>query len=136
VVSVNGGSTFSSVVTGDRVVASTTGYATSTVSPSVQNGGGSGGSGSGGISTSSKKIIGGVVGGIGGAILVGGIAIVLWRMYARKQKSKVTEDDIIFAGQNDSLMREKEIGNTGVPLRSNSEHYHNPNGAVNTASNF
>jgi hypothetical protein len=39
---------------------------------------------SSGLSSSSKKIIGGVVGGIGGAILLAGIAFVLWRVYHRK----------------------------------------------------
>lgn len=134
-----GGSTLSSVFTSDRVVASTTGYATATVSPSVQNGGGSGDNGSSGLSTSSKKIIGGVVGGIGGAILVGAIAIVLWRLWGRKQNKPDLDDTDIFAGQNDSLMREKETSPGGpTPLRSpnNLDRYHNPNGAVNTASNF
>lgn len=132
---VSGGSTFSSVVTTDKVVASTTGYATATVSPSVQNGSGGSGSSSG-LSSSSKKIIGGVVGGIGGAILVGALAVVAWRLWGRKHHKVPTEDEDIFAGTNDNLMREKAVGNGGSPLRGNLEQYHNPNGAVNTASNF
>jgi hypothetical protein len=135
VVTVTGGSTFSSVITTDKVVASTTGYATATVSPSVQNGSGSG-DGSSGLSSSSKKIIGGVVGGIGGAILVGAIAVVAWRLWGRKHHKVATEDDDIFVGTNDSVMREKAAGNASTPFRSNLEQYHNPNGAVNTASNF
>jgi len=132
---VTGGSTLSSVITSDSVVASTTGYSTATVLPSVQNGGGSGSSSSG-LSSSSKKIVGGVVGGIGGAILIGAIAVVLWRVWGRKQKKPVIDEDDLFAGQNDSLMREKQTGNANIPLRSNQQTYHNPNGAVNTASNF
>ena len=110
----------------------------------MQNGGGSGGDGSSsGLSSKSKKIIGGVVGGRGGAILIGAIAIVLLRVRGRQNKQKVNEDDIIFAGQNDNLMREKnatplnpQAAVANAPFRNNLEQYHNPNGAVNTASNF
>ncbi|KAH0389073.1 kinase-like protein, partial [Aureobasidium melanogenum] len=86
IVTVTGGSTLTTAVPTEEVVASTTGYATATISPSLNDNGSSGSSG-GGLSTSSKKIIGGVVGGVGGAILLGGLALVAWRMWGRRRAS-------------------------------------------------
>lgn len=133
----SGGSTFSSVETTAEVIASTTGYATATVTPSVQDGGSGSGSSSG-LSSSSKKIIGGVVGGVGGAILVGALAVVAWRLWGRKNRVPSPEDEDLFAGTNDNVMREKVAHNTNgsVPQRTNLDSYQNPNGVVNTASNF
>lgn len=73
------------------------------------------------------------MGGVGGAILVGAIALVLWRMHSRKQKQAVKDEDDVFAGPGDSLMREKHTSN---PFKKNLDQYHNPGGTVNTASNF
>lgn len=89
------------------------------------------------MSTSTKKIIGGVVGGVGGALLVGGIALVAWRMWGRKQHNRVNQDDDdMLDSQNDSIRREKASGSGTSPFRSNLDQYHNPGGTVNTASNF
>lgn len=120
---------YSSVVTTDRVVSSTTGYATATISPSLANGGGNG---SGNLSSSSKKVVGGVVGGIGGAVLIGGIALVAWRLWGKKKREQLPQDDFLDS-QNDSIRREKR--HSGQPF-GNLDQYHNPNGQVNTASNF
>lgn len=133
VVSVSGSSTFTSVYTTEAVVASTTGYATATVSPSLNNGGGSGSSS--GLSTKSKQIIGGVIGGVGGAILVGGIALVAWRMWGRRRHDRVANDEDALDSPSDSLRREKAARN-GTPFQRNLDQYHNPGGVVNTASNF
>jgi len=120
------GTTGSSVITTDHVFQSTTGYATATISPSLRNGGGSGSN----LSTSSKSIIGGVVGGIGGAILIGGIALVCWRLWGKKKREQIPQDDFLDS-RDDSISQEKRA--PGAPLP---ERYQNPNGAVNTASNF
>jgi hypothetical protein len=73
------------------VLSSTTGFATITTTPSLQNGGGDGGGS--GLSSKSKGIIGGVVGGVGGAILLGGIALVCWRIWGRKKNVPDDYDD-------------------------------------------
>jgi len=117
------------LVTTDRVFASTTGYATATIAPSLANGGGDGSN----LSTSTKSIIGGVVGGVGGAILIGGLAIVAWRLWGKKKQQQGHDD--FLDSQDDSIRREK-TGSTGQPFASNAGQYQNPNGAVNTASNF
>jgi len=122
------GSVMSKLVTTDRVYSSTTGFATATLTPSLQNGGGSGSN----LTTSSKSIIGGVVGGIGGAILIGGLAVVAWRLWGRKKRQQVPNDDFLDS-RDDSINREKRASQG---FRSNLEQYHNPNGPVNTASNF
>ncbi|KAK4575217.1 hypothetical protein LTR86_001069 [Recurvomyces mirabilis] len=117
------GSVYSKLVTTNAVITSTTGFATATLTPSLQNGGGSGGN----LSTSSKQIVGGVVGGIGGAILIGGIALVAWRLWGKKKRQAVPQDD--FMDSRDDSIRQEKRESHGVP-------YNNPNGAVNTASNF
>jgi uncharacterized membrane protein YebE (DUF533 family) len=113
-------------VTSDQVYYSTTGYATATILPSLANGGGNGSN----LSTSSKKVIGGVVGGIGGAIVIGGIALVAWRLWGKKKGQQLPQDD--YDAGRDSVIQEKR--RSSQPFQTNS--YQNPNGAVNTASNF
>ncbi|KAL2355573.1 hypothetical protein BJ546DRAFT_635819 [Cryomyces antarcticus] len=108
VVTVSGGSTISQVLTTSRVVASTTGFATYTSAASLNSGGGDGSSGSG-LSSKSKSVIGGVVGGVGGAILLGGIALVAWRVWGRRGH-RLDEDDELMGSRNDSIQREK-VGN-------------------------
>lgn len=115
----------SSVITTENVFTSTTGYATATLTPSFQNGGGTGSN----LSTSSKQVIGGVVGGIGGAALIGGIALVAWRLWGKKRRQDFSPDDTLDS-PGDSIHRQKRASAAVTPA------YSNPNGAVNTASNF
>ncbi|KAI7291730.1 hypothetical protein KC315_g19618 [Hortaea werneckii] len=140
------GTAYSSVITTGGVVTSTTGYATATVEPSLRNGGGDGTN----LSTSSKKILGGVLGGVGGAILIGGIAFVCWRLWGKKHKPEPLpqEEDEMLDSRDDSISREKmrRGGSNGLPLdglggsegdpMQEDEGYRNPNGRVNAASNF
>lgn len=113
------------------MVASTTGYATATISPTLQDGSGSGSS----LSDSSKKIIGGVVGGVGGAILIGGLAIVAWRLWGKKKRQQLPQDDYMPDSQNDSIHKEQGSSAPGAAMSALGD-YRNPNGGVNTASNF
>ncbi|RMY02556.1 hypothetical protein D0867_11005 [Hortaea werneckii] len=135
------GTAYSSVVTTGGVVTSTTGYATATVEPFLRNGGGDGTN----LSTSSKKILGGVLGGVGGAILIGGIAFVCWRLWGKKHKPEpLPQEDEMLDSRDDSISREKRRGSNGMPLDgglgsegdAEDEGYRNPNGRVNAASNF
>ncbi|KAI7621613.1 hypothetical protein KC346_g3568 [Hortaea werneckii] len=139
------GTAYSSVITTGGVVTSTTGYATATVEPSLRNGGGDGTN----LSTSSKKILGGVLGGVGGAILIGGIAFVCWRLWGKKHKPDLLpQEDEMLDSRDDSISREKvRRGSNGLPLDvglggsdggdpMEEEGYRNPNGRVNAASNF
>ncbi|KAF2004983.1 hypothetical protein P154DRAFT_425561 [Amniculicola lignicola CBS 123094] len=115
-----------------RTVLHTTGQALSTEAASLPNPG-NGGGGSG-LSGSNKKIIGGVVGGVGGAILLGGLAIVCWRIWGRKKR--VSEDDDDLMAGTGSALGDKSSGSPNTPFQSNLEQYHNPGGRPNAAANF
>lgn len=102
------------------------------VSPSALAANGSGG-GHSGLSNSSKAIIGGVVGGIGGALLIGALAYTAWRVWGKRKN--LHDDDLYDPNANPNP--EKTSTSTGdqQPFRSTLDQYHNP-GPVNTASNF
>lgn len=129
-VTVVDGSTSSFVTTSNRVVETTTGYATYTTAPALV--GNSNNSGSGGLSTHSKNLIGGLVGGLGGAILLGGIGIVLWRIYGRKRRHADDEDDDMLPGD----LREKRGSPAAQPFTSTLDSYHTPGQKPSTAANF
>lgn len=109
----------SSAFTSDFVSRSTTGYARSTISPSLAEGGGNGSN----LSTNNKAVIGGVVGGLGGAVAIGGLVFALWRVWGRK-KQHAREQYTDVQSKRESAMT------------FNSEGYSNFGGRVNTASNF
>lgn len=120
-----------STVSGVESVAVTTGEAEATIAPATQKNTDS----SDGLSDSNKKVIGGVVGGIGGALLLGGIALVFWRM--RKRQNKVTADDDDLNLNTGAALGDKPQNGTGAsPFQSNLEQYHNPGGRPNAAANF
>jgi hypothetical protein len=104
-----------------------------TTTPGVLGSQNSGG-GSSGLSQSSKKIIGGVVGGIGGAILLAGIAFACWRIWGRDKYNP--DDDLDYAtgtGQG--------LGSSGADkqnLASDEAHADRYTGTVrpNAAANF
>lgn len=74
--------------------------------------------------------------GIGGAILLGGIAVVVWRVWG-KRKHVSDDDRDLMDSQPGSSGREKRSSVSGNdPFRSTLDQYHNPAGPVNTASNF
>ena len=81
--------TISSVSTSSRVIAAA--LASSSGSPGLSANDGA--SGSSGLSSKSKSIVGGVVGGVGGAILLGGLAIVFWRVWGKNRRSPGADND-------------------------------------------
>ena len=94
--------------------------------------GGDNGGGSSGLSPSTKKTIGGVVGGVGGALLLAGLAYTAWRIWGKKKN--LHDDDLYDPNvQQEKLSTSTDTQNT--PFRNNLEQYHQP-GPVNTASNF
>ncbi|KAF2441405.1 hypothetical protein P171DRAFT_523418 [Karstenula rhodostoma CBS 690.94] len=113
---------------GSRTVEHTTGTTVEAL-PTTQASNSSGG----GLSSTNKSIIGGVVGGVGGAILLGGIALVCWRMWGKKKR--VTEDDADLMAGTGSALGDK-TQSSASPFQSNLEQYHNPGGRPNAAANF
>ncbi|KAL9001197.1 MAG: hypothetical protein Q9169_000381 [Polycauliona sp. 2 TL-2023] len=135
VVTVSGSSTRTSVSTGSTVVPVATSSVTTTRNPAALNEN-EGGSNTSGLDDSQKRIVIGVVVGIGGAILLGGIAIVAWRIWGRKPRTADDDNDLM-ASHPGSSGHEKHSSVSGQsPFRSTLDQYHNQTGPVNTASNF
>ncbi|MCJ1410917.1 hypothetical protein MMC19_005004 [Ptychographa xylographoides] len=131
----SGTSTFASVITTSAVVAVTTSNViTATSAPSLVPSNNS--SGSTGISPSQKSIIIGVVVGVVGAILLGGLAFVGWRVRSRKRRA--ADDDYDPMTSLPGSATHEKASNVGPdsPFKSTLDQYHNPTGQVNTASNF
>ncbi|KAJ5835009.1 Mid2-like cell wall stress sensor [Penicillium robsamsonii] len=94
------------------------------------------GSGSSGVSSSDKKIIIGVVVGVGGAILIGAVGLVFWRIHKKRSEQYGDEDDLMGGTAVGSGPREKAPSPAGnTPFKNTLDQYHNP-GPVNAASNF
>lgn len=115
------GDVHSAVYTTKIVSASTTGFAATTIAPSLADGGGNGSN----LSTNTKAVIGGVVGGIGGAAAVGAMVFALWRVWRKKKEQ-----------QDDDYPESYAKSNRESAMTFSSEGYSNPGGRVNTASNF
>lgn len=84
------------------------------------------------LSDDKKRIIGGVVGGVGGAILLGALAIVAWRIWGRSKPSS-DDSDVLMAGASTG---EKGDSVGASPFKATLDQYHNPGAKLNTASNF
>jgi hypothetical protein len=119
------GSTIIGTRTSSTVVPTTTNVDPATL-PDGDNGGGSSG-----LSESAKKTIGGVVGGIGGALLLAGLGYTAWRIWGKKKT--LHDDDLYDPNHQEKLSTSTD--NQSTPFRNNLEQYHQP-GPVNTASNF
>ncbi|KAL8766585.1 MAG: hypothetical protein Q9209_006650 [Squamulea sp. 1 TL-2023] len=135
VVTVSGSSTRTSISTGSRVIPVSTSSAVSTKSPTSLDANDSS-SNKSGLDPAQKRIVIGVVVGIGGAILLGGIAIVAWRIWGHKGRATDDDNDLMDSHPGSSG-REKQSSISGhSPFRSTLDQYHNQPGPVNTASNF
>ena len=74
------------------------------------------------------------MGGVGGALFLGGLAFVAWRMWGKK-KGDQDED----AYDPNAHHGEEKLSGTSTdqsPFRSTLDQYHGPGSNVNTASNF
>jgi hypothetical protein len=87
------GQVSSSTMVSAAIVTITIGSAASTPTPGLENGSGS--SSGGGLSSKDKAIVGGVIGGIAGAVLLAGIALVCWRLWGRRRYDP--DQDLDFA---------------------------------------
>lgn len=92
-----------------------------------------------GLSESNKKVVIGVVVGVGGALVIGIIGIVIWRMRSKKGSGNDTDEaaDLMSGTAVGTGNREKAPSPAagGTPFRSTLDQYHNP-GPVNAAANF
>lgn len=120
-----------SVITSAESTAFTTSVTTPTAAPGSLNGGGGDGSNPGDLTSTQKSTVIGVVVGVGGALILGGVGFVLWRLKGQKKRG-TDDDDILMGGTQGG----EKYSNAGSPFRSTLDQYHNPAGQVNTASNF
>lgn len=128
-------STVTHVVTETRKDGSKTTRTETDTSPTAGLQDGSGKGTSSGMSTQTRNIVIGVVVGVGGAIVLGGIALVAFRIWGRKKSQHENEDDYTPGYQP---VEKSEAGNSPSgrsPFQSTLESYHAPT-QVNTASNF
>lgn len=129
VVSISGSATYSNVITTSALQA-----VDPTSTPSVSPG--DKGSDGQGLEPAQKRLIIGVVIGVGGVILMGGLAIVAWRIWG-KRKEPADDGHELIDSLPGSSSQEKSSSLTGnSPFRSTLDQYHKPAGPVNTASNF
>jgi hypothetical protein len=76
--------------------------------------------------------------GVGGAIVLGAIAVVVWRISKKRNGNNADDDDDLMSGTAVGSGRSEMTsspGTTGTPFKSTLDQYHNP-GPVNAASNF
>ena len=91
---------------------------------------------SSGLSSSDKKIIIGVVVGVGGAIVLGVLGVVFWRIQKKRGEGYGDEDADLMGGTAVGTgPREKAPSPGATPFKNTLDQYHNP-GPVNAASNF
>ena len=136
-VTVSGSSTFSHVLTTSALVPVSTSTSLSTAAPGLA--GGDSDSNNSGLSSSSKRIIIGVVVGIGGAIILGGLAVVAWRIWGRKRNVGDDDNDLMGSHPGSSGHEKTSSVSGNTPFKSTLDQYHSPHsppGPVNTASNF
>jgi len=105
----------------------------STSPPDLANNGNSGQAS--GMSTQTRNTVIGVVVGVGGAIILGGLALVAWRIWGRKKHQD--ENDGLMDYGNTTEVSEPVGGSMAgrTPFQSTLESYHAPT-QVNTAANF
>lgn len=94
-----------------------------------------------GLSSHDKQVIIGVVVGVGGALIIGAIGVVIWRLRSRKGSRSDADEaaDLMSGTAVGTGNREKApspgAGHGNTPFQSTLDQYHNP-GPVNAASNF
>ncbi|KPI36527.1 uncharacterized protein AB675_4406 [Cyphellophora attinorum] len=89
-------------------------------------------SGGGGLSDTAKKTIGGVVGGVGGALLLAGLGYTAWRIWG---KNRNLHDGDAYDPNQAQEKLSGSTDNTATPFSRTLDQYHQP-GPVNQASNF
>jgi hypothetical protein len=119
----------------------TSAIATTTTDPDLADGNGN--NNDGGLSPSNTKIVIGVVVGVGGAILLGALGVVAWRIRARKKLAEENDGLMDFdeagksepGGTNSSPPQSQGQGTQRSPFQSTLDTYHQPT-TVTASSNF
>ncbi|KAH0597743.1 hypothetical protein MHUMG1_04114 [Metarhizium humberi] len=121
---------------GSKTVVSSTTRTTST--PGLTSGDGE----TTGMSTKTRNTVIGVVVGVGGAIVLGALGLVAWRIWGRKKHSEENDGLMAYDMSATGGMEKSERGSSAggahtqrSPFQSTLENYHQP-GQVTASSNF
>lgn len=88
------------------------------------------------MTAKTKGTVIGVVVGIGGAILLAGLAVVAWRIWGRKKNADEGDDLMDYSRPDTGAEKTSMGGSSSNPFQSTLENYHNPAKQVNASSNF
>lgn len=105
-------------------------------SPPELGGDGEGSSDSSGLSDKTRNTIIGVVVGVGGAIILGGLAVVIYRLRRNRNRGQDDHDDLMHAGAAVGAHSHENSTASTSPFKSTLDQYHSPGGRVNPSSNF
>jgi len=91
------------------------------------------------MSAKTRNTIIGAVVGIGGAIVIGAVALIAWRIWGRKKRAEENDGLMAYDAQYNSVKPEG-VSPSGTatqnnPFQSTLENYHQP-GQVTASSNF
>lgn len=94
------------------------------------------------MSTKTRNTVIGVVVGVGGAIVLGALGLVAWRIWGRKKHSEENDGLMAYDMSATGGMEKSERGSSAggahtqrTPFQSTLENYHQP-GQVTASSNF
>ncbi len=91
------------------------------------------------MSSKTAALVGGIAGGIGGAIVLAALAVVAWRIWGRRRADHDEGVDSMLMTSDYRLHPEKDTPSTAGSnnrFQTNLESYHNPVGNLNASSNF
>lgn len=94
-----------------------------------------GGGQNSGMSPQTRNTVIGVVVGVGGAIILGGLALVAWRIWGRKRHQEENDGLMDYGSTVESKPESGGSMSGRTPFQSTLESYHAPT-QVNTAANF
>ena len=93
-----------------------------------------------GMSAATKRTVIGVVVGIIGAVVMGALFFLAWRIWGRRKNDDEDDDDTLspFGRGASSHGQEKtsDVGSMPSPFKTTLDQYHNPNAKTNVSSNF
>ena len=92
--------------------------------------------GSSGVTDDQRRIIIGVVVGLGGAIILGGLAVAAYRVWGRKRGYAEEEDDNLMKKKPSVWEKVGLIRSTGRPHQRTPTLHRSPSAPITQASNF
>jgi len=92
-----------------------------------------------GMSAATKRTVIGVVVGIIGAVVLGALFFLAWRIWGRRKNDEDDDDTLSPFGRGSSAHGQEktsDVGSMPSPFKTTLDQYHNPNAKTNVSSNF